>query len=1465
MSTAAQQARRKIAQPRGRLGASRSHTPTSNSAPNPFSLNPPPQQQQTFGAVNGAVTFGASQSFPQSSAGNNSSFNFQPPQSSSFTFGAPANAQNIPNPFANLNGSGTSDAEDISMESPQKKAAFGNTFGSNNFNFSKPAEQQSNPFSGLGGTQTANTNGNNLFGQAASTSAPSNPFGVPAQSNPFSGFGQQPSVPQAQTSGFVFGQTGGSGTSTPAASTPAFGGFGAKTDTSSETKTSLFPGVGASTSVAGQNALPAFGAQGSQKLGFGQTSTSTQPPSTGLFASSTTPTPNGNNLFGAVPPQSSSSGFSFGQTSSKTTPAVNPFASLVASKPEEPTSAAPSFGTTTSASQRDESPSARPSSPEKPLYVIDTQPSNPFAGLLPTASSSGQATTASKPLFSFSQPSQAPPSAVEKQDATPAKAPFSFGTTSQPTPKAATEESQPKPVKSPFAFGTISQPAEQPAERSEPKSSASTFNFGSTTPSAGPTTSGLFGKATTQPEASKAPTSSETAEENTAKSKDANPTSSFKFGGPLQAISSGGLFSPAKPSSENISSSGALFGKLNSAVESSSKPQPLFGAQPTSSSAPKASPEYTAAPAEAHKPAPTPLFSGPSSQAPPQNRPEPETQTTSTGFAAQPSSTSQAPAAKASLPAPQATSPAEADALNTQDSAALLLPIKRPVYTKGPNRVPHTTPEQFQEFDRNYRLHSLNFGLQRQIAKLDPRSHDFDKVIRQYVAVRENIGSSLGLYTRNVAGTKRKGDQVDDRDDEPQQSKRSREEPVQKSSSFGANTSFGSGFPANNNTASTPSKANSAPLSTAGATPAAAGFKPTPTPSAGNGANSNAAANPFAALNQGATSAPPAPSTTPVKSPPKKPAFEMPKFGGDSKTNFLAAFGQQAKANSAKFEKDLLEKRKAEEFDSDEDDEEQYRKKVEEESRAKRAKIESIAKAGFKPMFGSASNATDPKPAFTGFGSATSNNIFISTPIGDAKPDAADYEDEDSIDDKDDDENEVSGSSNDQAEGLNESEADDEDEEEREDSLPEDEVVEDDEEEDDDDDNDLQAAMDRARKNPNAGKSLFERIEAPSTKESSTPTTNDDKQASRESSPIMQSAKNASFPPTLWGSHFGKSTPEQPAFSPITPATTSTSTVKPTSTFKFTPSAPIATPTPALGASIFSGGITRDGPVPGEGLFGSRPSTPSNVEKNSNLAKSILTSPAGTDNTWKPGNSISFANGDTSTVAPTLKFTAATPGDKDKITSNPFGSLFGTPTAGSSGTATPNLGFQFGSAPSVPAPGYLAAVSHLGAGSAASSVASSRATSPGLTDNESVATNDTEESTEDPQASLMESRVGEENEAMLWEGRSKALMFVSAETAKGTKNTPNDWNSVGVGILRVLQDKSTKKTRVVFRVEPSANILFNSHLIGSTDYESVPGNKSGAVRGALMHNGALTRLVFKLKTPEMASQLAKILEENKSA
>ncbi|KAK4943358.1 hypothetical protein LTR10_017032 [Elasticomyces elasticus] len=1444
MSTAAQLAKRKIATPKGRLGANRSqHSFNSGSAAtNPFGQS---TQQHSFSNTNGGTTFGASQSFPQPGPGTNAGFSFQPPSSSSFTFGT---TSSTPNPFASVNGSGEApnNQQDISMESPQKKAALGNTFGATNagsnmnsgFSFGQPAQQQSGGTFSFGTNQEASspvkTNGEGLFGRASKpeeSTATSNPFGQPSQPA-FGGFGQAASAqPQNQTSGFSFGQDTNTSTAPASASNFSFG-----TQSTSTAQTPL-PAFSFSQSSTPQPEAP--------KFSFGQNTTS-QAQANGAS------TPGGSNLFGSgntasKPPSTT---FSFGQTQQPET-SKNPFSGLGASTNEGTESAKTSIGGPATSPQPLAS-EQRSTSPEKPASSSSEQDSqtaaNPFAGLF-AGSASGSPAPISKPAFSF-------------------------GTTSQP-PAVNAGNTDAKP--------SVTQPL-------------NAFTFGAKTAQAENTATGK--KAVEQEKSQN--------EENTS----SPPKSTFSFSAPSQPASSGGLFSPAKISAGLTEKPKELFGQSSSGADTSAKPSfgGLFKPVPTDRQEQSGSSSLLFKPSdntsESNKAASTAISAqnapvnnlfGTSEQTKPQQARSAETTAPASTFGT----------ATINKPSAGAGGQATGSQDKAMESTPASEPSRRQVYTKASSLIPgHLGAEQFREYDRNYRLHSLNLGLQRKIASLDPRSNDFDNIIRHYVAARDSIGASLGLFKRNVAGSKRKGDDVDDHETEPAHNKRTRSETAVQaapSQSKPVLAAFSGGFQpqqsasatdttmSDGTTRNTPSSQatklfnNMIPSSSTAAKEAQppSGFQPSSNPFAGLTAGSSATPKPSASLRGGDSDAAqpaatstfkPVPSTTPTKSPPKLPTFEVPKFGGGN-TNFMSAFGQQAQANAKKFEKDLIDKRKAEDFDSDEDDEEAFNKQLEEEARAKRAKIEAIAQGGFAPTFkptsGSSSSKDTSKPAavsetpkhapgskFT-FGNssstASSSNPFASLASASTS-------------------GEQSQGSTDQADEPNEDKADDEEVEEDEaedDDDPEDEALEEnDEEEEEDDDNDLQAALDRGRKHASAGKSLFDRIEPnPNNKEDVTSTTEEKDETEQDETPIMQQAKNSSFPPAIWGSHIGKSTPETPAFSPMTPATgTSKSSYKP-STFTFTPTPPTTSSSPTPGASIFAGGLVRDGPVPGEGLFGSRPTTPSNAEKSSSsLSRAVLASPAGTDNTWKQGQAISFGNGDDNKKdGPSFKFTAPSPGGSSE--QKPFGSLFGTPASGSKPTDTPTqLGFQFGAPASNPAPGFLGAVSHLGGGSATSSAVSSRATSPGLTDNESVATNDTEETNDDPQTSLMDSRTGEENETCLWEGRSKALMFFTAESAKNNnKMTPNDWNSMGVGLIRVLKDKSSGKTRVVFRVEPSASILINSHLIESVTYENVPSNKSGAVRGALFYKGNLTRWVFKVKTPEMGSQLSKALEDNKSA
>lgn len=1320
------------------------------------------------------------------------------------------------------------------------------------FTFGQQAQPQSQSNGGFafGSSQPApaTVNGTGLFGRITASEEPvqnNSMFGQSQQSQPaqpaFAGFGQAAPAAQTQSSSFTFGGQ----TSAPSKSQePAFSFGQTKNNTAASSQGFGF------TPAQTNNEQPK-----TASFSFGQPASQAQNPSFSFGQpASTSQNQGGNTAFGS---SSTSAPFSFGQSQSAP-PANNAFGGFSTAPAHETQPASSMFGN-------------QASNVQQPAATTDTSTeavqSNPFAGLFAQNKNASQKSP-STPAFGAGAsgpqtqptPNQSGGPSLFKQQAG-----LSFGQDPSDTSmnSASTLSAEPSEVQSDST----------PIATQQPLSSNGLFSPATSTNKPPASANGVFGSASTTSTPAK---------------------SLFSFGKPPQTTSS----EPPSSETPDASTHASKTPKVNG----------IFGAGSDSESTPKP------------KPSTKDLFAGGSrsnSQSAPDNPP-------ASLFTPKASVTSMSQTPKPSLFGAASTRQEESA---PKDAAAEdAEPVKRMVYTKAAPIIPSSLEaEQYREYDRNYRLHSLNVGLQNKLASLDPRSQDFDSVIRQYVASRESIGESLGLYVRNVAGMKRKGEHVEERDTNSLQNKRPRSDGAPQSSSTPTpSTALQAKQPTlpfpPANTESSPSKATSVlkgmiPANTFafGSTPDTTGTPKTAsrfggfTPSTtsisetsftGVTPSSAPAPNGHSLFGKSLGTSPPTASadaavgsTTPIKSPPKKPAFEVPKFGGGT-TNFMASFGTQAKASAVKLEKTLMEKRKAEDFDSDEDDEDEFNKQLEDENRAKRAKIDSIAKAGFTPSFGTTSATTGSTKAAFSFASAPAppkeasrpNFGNVKTPSSAANRFAAFADSNDELSESAHDEDQdvqTNESGEEDNDGENGSSRESEEQEE-EDDLPEDEIDPNDDDYKDDGESesdgeeftDFQKEMARARRrdsrNKNAGKSLFDRIERGPTHPTEPPVNGTEEEGSEEpASPIFGSAKNSTFKPGIWGSNIGHATPEKPSFSPFTPPSPqSASTYKPASTFNFT-AAPAAALTPTPGASIFAGGFIKGGPVPGEGMFGSRPGTPSNADNAvpaSNLAKSVLASPAGTDNTWKQGDSISF--GSTTNTAPSFKFTSASPSSaKEGSVPNPFGSLFGTTHSDSATSEPAKLGFNFGTPAlkSSPAPGFLGAVSHLGGGSAASSVVSSRATSPGLTDNESVATNETEDTPDDPQTSLMDSRSGEENEACLWEGRSKALMFVNQESAEGTKMKPNDWNSMGVGVIRLLQNKDTKKTRLVFRVEPSASILINSHLVEGTEYESCPTAKNGALKGTLFYKGNLSRWVFKVKTPEMGNTLAKAIEDSRKA
>ena len=365
--------------------------------------------------------------------------------------------------------------------------------------------------------------------------------------------------------------------------------------------------------------------------------------------------------------------------------------------------------------------------------------------------------------------------------------------------------------------------------------------------------------------------------------------------------------------------------------------------------------------------------------------------------------------------------------------------------------------------------------------------------------------------------------------------------------------------------------------------------------------------------------------------------------------------------------------------------------------------------------------------------------------------------------------------------------------------------------------------------NPNKGKSLFDRIEKPQPAEESTPPS----QPPNPSSTIKWPSSDL--------------TPEAPAFSPITPATGSP--YKPATTFNFTP-VPSTRATAELGASVLLGGATNGAFTKFDGMFGSRPSTPE--PEKATRPEGPTSTPAG-DHTWKQGSPIRFS----------ANLVPPSPQPDKAATSTP--SLFGRPTSGQGSSAGgASLGFGFGK--SANQPSYLEAATHLAPDSGVSSGFSSRATSPGATDNESVATNDTNEEPpqSEPQQNLMDTRAGEENETVLKECRAKALLMAKGERAAELKMEPNVWKAIGVGHLRLLKHNDTGKVRLLLRADPGASIIINSSIRPDIEYAiRDQGKNSGAINGRFSYQGGFDHIVLKVKTAQEAQELVDILNEYK--
>ena len=533
---------------------------------------------------------------------------------------------------------------------------------------------------------------------------------------------------------------------------------------------------------------------------------------------------------------------------------------------------------------------------------------------------------------------------------------------------------------------------------------------------------------------------------------------------------------------------------------------------------------------------------------------------------------------------------------------------------------------------------------------------------------------------------------------------------------------------------------------------------------------------------------------------PKAPTFKVPTFGaGASSPNFISQFGQAAEKTAA----EAKQKRKAAEYDSDEEDLASWEKRDAEEQRAKRKKIEEeiqgkaaklvdgqwiIAADDDKPSTSvMQAKSADPNVSVLSLPRAqltNGHNIFghLSAEESGAegsKTGDADADDEDDDDDRDDEPNgqhQVRGPFD-----YDESESGS----------------------DEDEDDQGQSKGAKALSNP-FGATENGLYDTPSRNDYGTAEDANEENTGRSIFDRISRDKD------------GKPIREIPQ--PDGQAASQTSNV--------------------FGQSFKSGS---------SGNLFSQPSNATSSFTSTNTKTGE--SPKG-DHTWKADSPIKF--GETSNP-PAVNVTFPSP-------SKPaFGGLFGanatsetptkpTPSVFSTPPAkTPSVGFGFG---------FMPTTTSLAPPSKNGSNATSRATSPGATTgesaNESTADGGDDKAEKQEQIDLTSRGPGEENEDVVLQVKAKALKW---------DQKSSNWDSKGVGPLRILKNRESHQTRVLLRQDPSGRIVINFALSKSFTYES---SQSKTVRMPFVgESGKIESWIIKVGNDDDAKKLASALEEHK--
>ncbi|GLA00642.1 hypothetical protein AnigIFM60653_009392 [Aspergillus niger] len=1298
------------------------------------------------------------------------------------------------------------------------------------------------PAPSFGGGPFASIDPNTVSSTPASSQPASNGFTFgQSQNQSFPGASSAPS--QNGGTPFAFGSGGGGSSSSSFNFSSSFGG----------TSSASNPFASMNTATSDQSSKPASfsGFQGSlfnippggnqspaqQPLPSGSifgTSSQSNASTGGLFGASTN---NGPSASGAATP---ASGSIFGQNNAAaaaSTPSTNLFGQSSVKKPSP-------FGQSSAFSGDDSmqtSPDAKGSgSQQKPSIFSSAPPAQPsFAGAGSTslfgASASSAAETPSKPVFDF-------------KATTPSTS--LFGGAATPTPSASTPAPAAVTTAAPASsslFGAAS-PAKPSTPFQNPFQSSNLFQ--------------------TTPSTSQKPDEEKKEEPKPA---DSQPKSPFQFS--ASTTTPGSLFakSDAPASPAPAAPSTGLF--QNSSTKNLFEPKPPATADAEQTKAPAnpfgglfAKPATPSKPAGEQQPLPsssTPfqgLFSKPSTSNDAAKTSEPEKQATPGPMSFAPSSGGFSQTSNLFSPKP-AASPAPATETQATAASTSAAPVDSPIKVNGANSSPsvftngNTAPSTFgqmqtpklagkttdqktsEDAEMLYRMRTLNECFQRELAKLDPSSQNFDAAVQFYMRVRATLGASVGSKRKasgeaeDAVATKkaRPFGIPSEKADTPKENSTTPAVSAQSSTQFkGFGTSqaspasskrksidegddnspakrvngdsstaniFAQSFSKSKTEAEKPEPSVVKPSTPESTKPALFSTTPTTAPAKPLFSLSDSASKGSASTSLFSSSMSSATSTSAASggNAPKNPFVLKPTSSEGSSTGSAGGtdFFAQFKARSFEDAEKEKEKRKAEDFDSEEEDEAEWERRDAEEQRKKQEQFgtQTQKRAKFVPgkgfVFEDESNespakkAEDSSSTTPGAGTifSSQNNAAVKSNNIFGHLSATPSEAEDNDNDADD--TEEASTPGDESDDATEN------------AVAADKKAE---------------SADSSAKEPEAGgRSLFDRVQY-----------GEDGKPKRQGEEEQKG--NVS---TLFGSsNFSSSFNTPASLTPASSGESNQASPKPATTNLFG--------APSTTSSIF-----------GTPLSGSGNSTPSIF----NAAQSA-TKPTG-DNTWKPDSPIKFASNSASASSSKPDSGSATPALEAP---KPFSNLFGAPPSltksSTSKDAQPSLGFTFGtpgqSSPSVFAPSTL------------TSAAPSRSTTPGgASDTGAEESGDGDGAESLPQLDLTRGGAGEENEDLVAESRARAMKHT----------TGTGWESQGVGFLRVLKDRTTSRGRIVVRADPSGKVILNTRLMKEIRYSVAKNSVQFLVPQS---EGPPQMWALRVKTNADAERLCKSMEETKN-